>query len=147
MNSNFISPKIVEYLLNEFQTKEFISQLDNICKKVDYASLLLLMTNFSIKKTSDVINFINQGKEIFEGINKPSNGIELISNESFESKCLFCSIGKSVNVYFATYSKTEWDLQVIYTNSFAINIEIKNGKLKDFGWCNAFLKESDLKKL
>lgn len=147
MLESVITSKKTEPLLNELQTKKFIVEMDIICKNVDFKKLLLLLSNYSIIKTTDIIDFINQGKEIFEGINNPISGIELISTETLESKCLFCSIGKTVQVYSVKYSKQEMNYKIIYSNNFAINMDIEDGMLKDFGWCNAFLNKSDLKQL
>ena len=121
--------------------------MDLICKNVDFKKLLLLIANYSIIKTTDVIDFINQGKEMFEGINNPIKGIELISTETLESKCLFCAIGKTVKVYSVKYSKQEQNFKIIYSNNFAINIEIEDKMLVDFGWCNAFLDKSEMEQL
>ena len=147
MISSVVTSKKSKPLLNELQTKEFISEMDLICKNVDFKKLLLLIANYSIIKTTDVIDFINQGKEMFEGINNPLKGIELISTETLESKCLFCSIGKTVKVYSVKFSKQEENFKIIYSNNFAINIEIEDKMLVDFGWCNAFLDKSEMEQL
>ena len=37
--------------------------------------------------------------------------------------------------------------RIVYQKSFALNFEIKNNELMDFGWCNKFLEHEEMKVL
>jgi hypothetical protein len=68
--------------------------------------------------------------------------------EEFQTKCIVCVFGKKVNGYRIFYSVPgSGGSRTYYKREFAVNFQLKDEKLTDFGWCNAFLNQQDLEDL
>ena len=85
-------------------------------------------------------DFLNQGKEIFTKYNNPN--IKVITITSHQTKCVACTFGRTVKGYQIQYEKLENGLTLIMSFTFAINLDIKENRLIDFGFCNAFLNQN-----
>ncbi|RTY89645.1 hypothetical protein [Flavobacterium sp. GT3R68] len=145
-----IPSKIKAPLLPAIKTSEFVNELVAVCKQVDFKKLKNTFNKFKLQNHPDFIDFINQGEHNFGLFNNIDKGFEVVSTETHESKCSFCSLGKTVIGFNVNYKKNKdsrLPSRIIYANSFAVNLEIKNGYLYEFGWCNSFLSKEQMKQL
>lgn len=131
-------------MLNAENTKLFLKDIEEVCKKLDFISLLKTFEKYPFKNINfeEYTSFIDQAKyEINFWKNDPLD-IKIKSVEEYDSKCIFCSIGKTVKSYNVLYYKMKDETspgRIVYKKSFAINFEIIDNELIDFSWCNKFL--------
>jgi hypothetical protein len=131
-------------MLNAENTKLFLKDIDEVCKNLDFLSLLKTFEKYPFKNINldEYSVFIEQAKyEINFWYDDPLD-IKIKSVEEYDSKCIFCSIGKTVKAYNIKYLKMKDESlpgRIVYKKSFAINFEIIDNELIDFSWCNKFL--------
>jgi hypothetical protein len=134
-------------ILSILDTFEFIRDLDFALVNCDTKKLYETFKKANLLNHYETKDFLAMGNYIFNKYNNSVENIELINVQDRISKCIACSFGKTVKAYDARYKKKESSISVIYTSSFAINLEINNGELVDFGWCNAFLNKKEINEL
>lgn len=128
-------------------TEKFINDLDLACKTMEED----LFVNLFIKYD---LYYIEDYKEVLDLIivrisnwHKPELGTKLIEVSKFDSKCIFCNIGKKVSGYKWTYQHTLEIVpfnRVVYSSRIAFFFEYENNQLIEFGVCNGYLDKNDM---
>lgn len=131
-------------MLNAENTKLFLKDIEGVCKKLDFISLLKTFEKYPFKNINfeEYTSFIDQAKYEINFWNNDPLDIKIKSVEEYDSKCIFCSIGKTVKAYNIKYLKMKDESlpgRIVYKKSFAINFEIIDNELIGFSWCNKFL--------
>ena len=143
---------IKEGLLTAQETQLFIKEMEKKCLKVDFIGLIEILNKYPLKNFNqeDYVDFITQAKMEHQFWHENAVEIKINSVQSFESKCIACSFGKTVKAFsveFRKMNETKLPGRIVYQKSFALNFEINNHALMDFGWCNAFLEQEEMKVL
>jgi hypothetical protein len=143
-----VQSAIKEGMLTVQETRLFIREVEEKCMKVDFIGLIEILNKYPLKNVNqeDYKDFISQA--IIENHFWHKNPLEVKINtvHPFESKCIACSFGKTVKAFSVNFLKLKDDKlpgRIVYKKSFAINFEIKDNEIIDFGWCNAFLEQED----
>ena len=123
--------------------------MEEISLKTDFMGLIEVINKFQLKnyKQEDYNDFITVAKEEHHFWFENPLEIKIKSVETFESKCIACSFGKTVKAYNLTFLKMKDEnllSRLFYQRSFAFNFEIINSELVDFGWCHAFLEKKEM---
>ncbi|GIZ10466.1 hypothetical protein [Flavobacterium sp. UMI-01] len=127
-------------------TKGFIKDLEIACKTMETDLFLKLFTKYDlmVEEYQEVLQLIIQ---IMNSWIKPQQDTSIVRIENFDSKCLFCNIGKKVKVYKWNYrhlgAEKPMD-KVVYLKQIAFFFEYKNHQLVEFGVCNGYLDENDM---
>lgn len=140
---------IKEGMLTAQETQLFISEMEEMCRKADFIGLIEILHKYPLKKVNqeEYKDFITQAKREHQFWHENPMEIKIISVESFESKCIACSFGKTVKAFSVEFRKmndTKLPGRIVYQKSFALNFEIKDNELIDLGWCNAFLEKEEM---
>ena len=138
-------------ILSELETTEFAYEIDLACKTTSFEKLELLFSKLGLNNHAGTTEFLLKGKYLFNLFNNVEKGFEIVAFDSFKSKCSFCYIGNTVEVYKIDYKKNKGGgvlaRRVIYTNSFGLNLMIPNGRLFEFSWCHMFLNKTEMREL
>ena len=143
---------IKEGLLTAQETQLFIKEMEEKCMKVDFIGLIEILNKYPLKNVNqeDYKDFITQAKMEHHFWHKNHLEVKINAVQPFESKCIACSFGKTVKAFSVEFRKMN-DIKlpgrIVYQKSFAINFEINNHELIDFGWCNAFLEQEEMKEI
>lgn len=131
-------------------TNAFLKDLDAACQTMD----IKVFTHLFIKYD---LTFIDEYQEVYDLIKlimtnwiEPGQGSVLLEVTPFDSKCIFCVIGKSVKGYKWTYQHkmaTPPMNRMVYENKTAFFLDIQNNKLIEFGVCNGFLSQNEMAEL
>jgi hypothetical protein len=122
-------------------TQEFLKDFDAVCKTMDSELFIKLFIKYDFyydegyKEVLDLI--IQQTSSWF----KPELGTELLEVTTFDSSCVFCFFGKSVNGYKWTYiNKLDKGInsRIVHSDKIAFIFEYDNDNLIEFGVCNSF---------
>ena len=143
---------IKEGLLTAQETQLFIKEIEEKCMKVDFIGLIEILNKYPLKNINqeDYNDFISQASKDHQFWHENAMEIKINSVQSFESKCIACSFGKTVKAFSVQFLKLKDDRlsgRIVYKKSFAINFEIKDNEIIDFGWCNAFLEQEEMKEI
>ena len=143
---------IKEGMLTAQETLLFIREVEEKCMKVDFIGLIEILNKYPLKNINqeDYKDFISQAKIEHHFWHKNALEVKIKSIVAFESKCIACSFGKTVKAYSVNFLKMKDDKlpgRLVYVKSFALNFEIKNNALIDFGWCNKFLEYEEMEVL
>lgn len=143
---------IKEGLLTVQETQLFIKEMEKKCLKVDFIGLIEILNKYPLKNFNqeDYNDFISQALKEHQFWHKNPLEVKINAVQSFESRCIACSFGKTViafSVEFRKMNDTKLPGRIVYQKSFALNFEIKNNELIDFGWCNKFLEHEEMKVL
>lgn len=133
-------------ILSQLETIDFIEDINRNCIELDSEGLKKTLIKYNLLNHPEAHDFLLQADNMFEQFNKNPN-IKIINVAKFDTKCIACSFGKTVKGYKVEYSKRENGLNLIYNWSFGINLDIQNEILFDFAHCNAFLSDTEYKKL
>lgn len=145
-----IPSEIKKSLLNVSDTNAFAKDLDVSCRSIDFEKLKKTFYKFNLQNHPDTKDFLLQGKDIFGLFNNIDKGFEVVQVDTHATRCIACEFGKAVSAYTVNYKKLKDTVlpgRIIYINSFAINLDIKNGYLYEFAWCNQFLNKDEMKEL
>lgn len=134
-------------ILSLNETNEFIQEIDFACIEANFDKLKNTLIKFNIINHPEAEDFLSQGQEMLKKFNNPDESITVASVSKRKSKCIACSFGKTVTVYDISYKKQNFLFSISYISSFATNLDIKNGLLIDFAWCNAYLSKNEMKEL
>jgi len=143
---------IKEGMLTAQETLLFIREVEEKCMKVDFIGLIEILNKYPLKNINqeDYNDFISQASKEHQFWHENAMEIKIYSVQSFESKCIACSFGKTVKAFSVEFRKMN-DIKlpgrIVYQKSFALNFEINNNELIDFGWCNAFLEQEEMKEI
>jgi hypothetical protein len=143
---------IKEGMLTAQETLLFIKEVEEKCIKVNFKGLIEILYKYPLKSVNqeEYKDFISQAKKEHQFWHENAMEIKINSVQSFESKCIACSFGKTVKAFSVEFRKmndTKLPGRIVYQKSFALNFEIKNNELIDFGWCNAFLEQKEMKEI
>lgn len=130
-------------ILSILETFEFTKNLDLALRTVDIKKLKETFAEASLLNHPETKDFLEQGENMFKGFNNLAEEIELLEVKDRTTKCSGCTLGKTVRAYDIRYIKQESIISVEYTSSFAVNLEITNGELYDFSWCNFYLNKDE----
>lgn len=132
-------------------TKAFLHDLENACKTMDAVLFAKLFIKYY-----DGLSFMEDYREVLDTIldrmkswNDPERETELLSVNQFDSKCMFCKIGKTVKAYRWTYKHTK-DLKyknLIFGQTIAFYFDFDKDRLIEFGVCNGFLDKEEIHNL
>jgi hypothetical protein len=138
-----------EGMLTAQETRLFIREVEEKCMKVDFIGLIEILSKYPLKNVNqeDYKDFISQAKVEHHFWHKNPLEVKINAVQPFESRCIACSFGKTVKAFSVNFLKMKDNKlpgRLVYVKSFALNFELKNNELIDFGWCNAFLGEKEI---
>jgi hypothetical protein len=137
-------------LLNAEQTKTFVSEITDACHKLDSVLLMKVIHKYKLQYHEDIERFVKDTHKILDFWKINTNKVEIKEVTTYGSKCIACSFGKNVKVFgivYIQYLNGSSGPRLVYNKEFAINLDIQQDLLMDYGWCNAFLDKEDLKRL
>ena len=135
-------------ILSKEETKKFINQIDLACRLLDAQVLKWVVEKFDLHELEDSPEFIYDAVEKLEFWKDQKFPVQIKEVGSFETKCIACVFGKKVKGYLVTYSREMNNGgKINYKRQFAVNFQLADGQLTDFGWCNAFLDPMEMKEL
>ena len=143
---------IKEGMLTAQETRLFIREVEEKCIKVNFKGLIEILYKYPLKSVNqeDYNDFITQASMEHQFWHENAMEIKINLVQSFESKCIACSFGKTVKAFSVEFRKMKDNKlpgRIVFQKSFALNFEIKNNELIDFGWCNKFLEHEEMKVL
>jgi hypothetical protein len=130
-------------LLDKNQTKAFTNDLIVACQKVDTIPVMEVVHKYNLQYHHEIEDFIEGAHLIMDFWKEADPKIEIREVTMHESRCIGCVFGKTVKVFHIVYVIS----RIIYYKEFAINLDIQEGLLMDFEWCNGFLDKQDLVEL
>ena len=137
-------------LLTAELTKAFVNEIIYACRKVDSIPVIKVIHKFNLQHQDKIEDFLDGAHRILDFWKNTEQKIVITKITTHDSKCIACSFGKTVKVYsmiYQQYIKGDDGASIIYNREFAINLDIQDEMLMDFGWCNAFLKKEELEEL
>jgi hypothetical protein len=137
-------------LLNEEQTKKFVAEITDACHKLDSVLLMKVIHKYKLQYHEEIERFVKDAHKILDFWKINTNKVEIEEVTTYGSKCIACSYGKNVKVFGIVYNQYlsgSSGTRLVYKQEFAINLDIQEELLMDYGWCNAFLDKEDLRKL
>ena len=147
-----VQSAIKEGMLTAEETRFFITEVEEKCMKVDFIGLIEILNKYPLKNVNleDYKDFITQAKMEHHFWHKNRLEVKINAVHPFELRCIACSFGKTVKAFSVQFLKLKDDRlsgRIVYKKSFAINFEIKDNEIIDFGWCNAFLEHDEMKEI
>ncbi len=140
-----MSFKTTTPILSEEDTLKFMKQIDLACRLLDESFLAETVHKFKLGHLEDSPEFLEDAKEKFQFQREDHEKLQVEKVEDFTSRCIVCVYGKKVMGYRIHFSVPGPGCSRIhYAREIAINFELRDGRLTDFGWCNAFLNKQDL---
>lgn len=124
-------------------TQSFMKDLETACKTMESDLFVELFIKYDLYYNDEYKDTLDSIKDITGNWNKPELGTELREVSKFESRCLFCKIGKKVHGYKWTYTNkldTIPKNRFIYQNQIAFIFEYESNKLVEFGICNGYIE-------
>ncbi|WP_300436014.1 hypothetical protein [Christiangramia sp.] len=132
-------------ILSKEETEKFIKQIDLACRLLDAQVLKWVVEKFDLHKLEDSPEFLEDAVDKLEFWKKKESPVQIKTVGSFETKCIACFFGKKVNGYLVSYYEEKPEgFKVHYERQFAVNFQLKEGQLTDFGWCHAFLYKEEV---
>lgn len=135
-----------EYFTVEM-TEAFVRDLEAACQTMDVTVFTNLFIKFDLSFIDEYQEVLNSIKYIMSSWNKPGQGSVVLEVTPFDSKCVFCVIGKSVKGYIWTYQHKNAAPPmngIIYENKMSFYLDFKNNRLTEFGVCNMFLNIEEM---
>lgn len=135
-------------ILSKADTLKFLKQTDLACKLLDEKFLSEVVHKFKLEQWEDTQEFLSDARGIFFTWREKEKGLQVNTVEEFSTRCIACVLGKNVKGYSVYYSVPgPGGSRTYYQREFAVNFQLNEGRLTDFGWCNAFLNKQDLEDL
>ena len=131
-------------LLNSEQTEKFLQRIDLTIQSFDFIEIFKVVLDFKFPITQDIRDFLDQAKIVTQVSDKYETIIKSVT--PFETKCIACSYGKTVNGY-EIQSVVKGLENLRFINKTALYFDISGGELSDFGWCNGFLSREEVSEL
>ena len=145
-----IKIKINPDYLTEKETVQFLKDHELACQGMEVDDFAQLFLKYDLSFIDDYTDVLTTIGETMMDWKKQSLGTQLQEVTSFDSSCIFCSIGKKVKVYQWSSLNTNAissDNQLQFYSRIAFMFDIKNGCLVNYGTCNAYLEKSEVKKV
>lgn len=139
MNNNKITFKKGHFTIET--TKEFLNDFDTVCNTMDSELFIKLFIKYDFYYDEGYRELLDLIVHQTSSWNNPELGTELLEVTTFDSNCVFCFYGKSVNGYKWTYiNKLDKGInsRIVYSNKIAFIFEYDNDNLIEFGVCNSF---------
>jgi hypothetical protein len=130
-------------LLNADQTIAFMNDIIVACQKVDFIPVMEVVYKYNLQHHHEIEDFIEGAHLIMDNWKEPESRNEIREVTMHDSRCIACVFGKTVKVFHIEYNV----FGLIYNKEFALNLDIQQGLLMDFAWCNGFLNKKDLSEL
>ena len=135
-------------ILSKADTQKFLKQIDLACKLLDEKFLAEVVQKFELEQWEDTPEFLEDAYEKFYAWRENEKGLQVNQVEEFNTRCIACVFGKKVQGYRIFYSVPgPGGSRTYYQQEFAVNFQLKEEGLTDFGWCNAFLNKQELEDL
>ncbi len=144
MNTTILKTENRTVLLNKNQTKEFLQRIDNAICLFDHIEIIKVIIDFKFKITPDIRQFLDQANEVTKVSEKYETVVKQVTH--YQTKCIACSFGKTVNGYEIKSAVKDCQ-NIIFTTKTALYLEIVEGELLDFGWCNGFLSREEINEI
>ena len=131
-------------------TTDFLKDFELACKTMEvdlFVKLFIKYDLYYIEEYQEVLDLI---KHITNDWNKPELGTELIEISKFDSKCIFCNIGKKVNGYKWTYMHkldTFPRNRFVYASQIAFFFDFEDHHLIEFGVCNGYMDKEEIEQI
>ena len=132
------------------KTEDFLKDLEIACKTMEVDLFVKLFIKYDLYYNEEYQEVLSLIKHIASDWNKPELGTELIDVSKFDSKCIFCNIGKKVSGYKWTYFHKLDTIplnRIIYASQIAFFFEFENNQLIEFGVCNGYLDKEEIEQL
>ena len=130
-----------EYFTPE-KTQEFLLEHEAACERMDIIDFLNIFKKYDLSSIKDYQEVITSIINIMTGWKNIKLGTTLKEVSTFNSNCIFCEIGKKVKGYRWTYTNTLEEginRNIVYESQIGFRFEIKDGRLTEYGICNAYL--------
>ena len=131
-------------LLGKEETRVFLTRLNNAMYSFNFADFFYTILDFKLHEKPKVVDFLNQANDIINASGISEHIIKKVT--PYDSKCILCSIGKTVRGYEIISSIKDCE-NIEFNTKTALYFEIINGELYDFGFCNGFLSKREAKQL
>ena len=131
-------------------TKSFLEDLEIACTTMEVETFINLFDKYDLSFIEDYDEVLASIKLIMTRWDRREQGTKLLEVTSFDSKCLFCYLGKSVKAYQWSYQHLEAVTpfnRVVYNNKIAFSFNFDGDRLIEFGTCNGFLSREDMEEL
>ena len=131
-------------------TKSFLEDLEIACKRMEVETFINLFDKYDLSFIEDYDEVLASIKLIMTRWDRREQGTKLLGVTSFDSKCLFCYLGKSVKAYRWTYQHLGAIApfnRAVYSSKIAFALYFDGDKLIEFGTCNGFLNLEDMEEL
>ena len=128
-------------------TTEFLKDHAIACKMMELDAFTNLFIKYDLSFVEDFGEVFETIKEVMQSWNKPELQTELIEVVQFDSKCIFCEFGKTVNVYKWTYQHKLASIplnRLVYQSQIAFFFDIRDNQLIEYGICNGYLDKEDI---
>ena len=135
-----------EYFTAEM-TEDFLGDLEKVCKTMDLDDFTELFEEYDLTFMEDYDEVLEMITNKLSRPNKVKWGTVILEVTKFDSKCLFCKIGKTVKVYKYTYQHTRWRVPhnyTIFTSAIAFYFSFEENRLTEFGVCNKYLDKEEI---
>lgn len=144
MNTTILKTENKTVLLNKNQTKEFLQRIDLAIHSFDNVEIIKVIFDFKLTNAPDIDDFLNQAKIVTKVSDKFETIVKSIT--PFQTKCIACSFGKTVNGYEIQSAVKDCE-NIRFNTKTALYFDIIDGQLHDFGWCNGFLSKEEVAEL
>jgi len=132
-------------ILSKEETRKFINQIDLACRLLDAQILKWVVEKFNLHELEDSPEFLEDAIDKLEFWKKKESPVQIKKVGSFETKCIACVFGKKVSGYVVSYFEEKTNgYKIHYERQFAVNYQLKDGRLTDFGWCHSFLYKEEI---
>lgn len=128
-------------------TDNFLRDLEKACRRMDLDDFTTLFEEYDLTFIEDYDEVLEMITDQLSRPNKIKWGTVILAVTKFDSKCLFCEIGKTVKVYKYTYQHKRWRVPLndsIFTGSIAFYFSFENKRLTEFGVCNNYLDKEEI---
>ena len=134
-------------VLNIYQTKIFLKQMDLAFRLLDIKVLKEIIESYDLQDLEDTQEFLKDAQEKFD-VNTESETARITEVIPYNSKCIACVYGKSVMGYTIKFSiDGPGESRINYQRYFAMNYLIVEERLTDFGWCHSFLHPEEMEEI
>lgn len=126
-------------------TKSFIKDFQIACKTMEADLFETLFVKYELIEVEDYKDVLQLIIQIMNSWRNLDYSTRLINVTSFDSKCLFCNIGKKVIVYKWDYKHTASPSpmnRVVYSKQIAFFFDYDGHQLIEFGVCNGYLDKN-----
>lgn len=138
-----------DYLTPE-KTIQFLAEHESVCQTMDVKDFTDLFKFYDLSFIDDYSEVMDTIATTMAEWKSEAGGTKLIKVTTFDSNCIFCSIGKKVKVYKWTFCHTKetgFSRNLVHHRQIAFMFDIQEGCLVNYGTCNAYLSKEELRPL